>query len=499
VARNQKKEIKRVLIANRGEIAVRVIRACRELGIESVAIYSDADHWALHARLADYAYRIGSPPASESYLQANKIIQIAREAGCDAIHPGYGFLSQNPEFAESVEKAGLVFIGPEPDSTRLMGNKLAARSTAKRQGVPTIPGVNEPVSDWKAANAAATAIGFPVLLKAAAGGGGKGIRLVNNSAELKESFERVVSEVEKSFGDRAVFVEKFISKAKHIEIQVIGDNQGNVVHLYERECSVQRRYQKLIEESPAPILTDARREEIGKSAVTVAKACHYRSAGTIEFIYDVEEERYYFLEMNTRIQVEHPVTEMTTGIDLVREQLLVASGHPLSFTQEQVRPRGAAIECRLYAEDATKNFAPSPGKIGELILPAGPGIRVDSGISPGDVVTLHYDPMLMKLIAWGADRTQAIERMKNALRELVLAGVSTSIDFHLQALDDPRFVNGSYTTDFVKELKDRELSPEVLEDLAVAVVLVHEDEHSRIRETMLSSESGQEERWRWQG
>ncbi|MBI1729354.1 acetyl-CoA carboxylase biotin carboxylase subunit [Candidatus Acetothermia bacterium] len=499
MARNREKEIKRVLIANRGEIAVRVIRACRELGIESVAVFSDVDRWALHASLADYAYRIGPAPAAESYLQANKIIQIAKEAGCDAVHPGYGFLSQNPEFADSVEKAGLVFIGPEPDSTRLMGNKLAARSMAREQGVPTIPGVYKPVSDWKAANAAATAIGFPVLLKAAAGGGGKGIRLVDNPAELKESFERVVSEVEKSFGDRAVFVEKFIAKAKHIEIQVIGDNQGDVVHLYERECSVQRRYQKLIEESPAPILTNALREEIGKSAVSVAKACHYRSAGTVEFIYDLEEGQYYFLEMNTRIQVEHPVTEMTTGIDLVREQLLIAAGNPLSFTQKQVRPRGAAIECRLYAEDASNNFAPSTGKIEELILPTGPGIRVDSGISPGDVVTLYYDPMLMKLIAWGGDRTQAIERMKNALRELVLVGVSTSIDFHLQALDDPRFVDGSYTTDFIKELKDSELSQEELEDLAVATVLVHEDKHSRIRETIQNSESSQEERWRWQG
>ncbi len=494
----QKREIRRVLIANRGEIAVRVIRACRELGIETAAIFSDADRWALHARMADQAFHIGPPPAQESYLQSDKIIQLAKRAGCDAIHPGYGFLSQNAEFAEEVERAGLVFIGPQPESTRLMGNKLAARSTAQREGVPTLPGIDEPVSDLKAAEAAASKIGYPVLLKAAAGGGGKGMRLIESSAELKDSFERAVSEVKKSFGDPAVFIEKFVAKAKHIEIQVLGDEKKNTVHLYERECSVQRRYQKLIEESPAATLKKSLRQEMGEAAVAMARAARYRSAGTVEFIYDAEQERYYFLEMNTRIQVEHPVTEMTTGIDLVREQLLIAAGNAISFRQSEIEPRGAAIECRIYAEDATHDFSPSTGRIEELVLPAGPGVRVDSGIARGDEVTLFYDPLLMKIITWGEDRATAIARMKGALRELTLVGISSSIGFHLQALRDPRFLDGSYTTDFVKGLQQEKLSQADLERVALAAALAYEHERSSLQETDHTSERAQEERWRWQ-
>lgn len=491
------KPIRKVLIANRGEIAVRVIRACHALGLHAVAVYSDADRSALHVRLADEAYRLGPAPASESYLNAEKIIEIAQRANCEAVHPGYGFLAENPEFAKLAEENGLIFVGPTPEAMALIGDKLAARRTAKRQGVPTVPGVYDPLRTLEEALQAVKDVGYPLLIKAAAGGGGKGMRLVQNEEELKNSFERAVSEVQQSFGDPSVYLEKFIPKAKHIEVQVLADAHGNVVHLYERECSVQRRYQKLIEETPAPPLTQKQREEMGEAAVAITKACGYRSAGTVEFLYDVERERYYFLEMNTRIQVEHPVTEMTTGIDLVRWQLRIAGGETLGFTQREVRPRGAALECRIYAEDPEQGFLPSMGRIEELIWPSGPGVRVDAGIERGDVVSPYYDPLLAKIIVWGDDRHQAIVRMRQALEETLIAGVATTVGFHLDALADERFLQGTYTTDFVATLKPQGLTPEGRTMLAVAAALKRERQTGELRRALSASAKEQEALWKW--
>lgn len=491
------KKIKKVLIANRGEIAVRIIRACRELGIEAVAIYSEADSRAMHVQLADEAYCVGPAPATESYLRGDRIIEIAKEAGCHAIHPGYGFLAENADFAAQVAKRDLIYIGPPASAMRLMGDKISARNTAQAQGVPTTPGVFDPIDSLGEAKECAKSIGYPVLIKAAAGGGGKGMRLVEDEADLEDGFERAVSEVEKSFGDPAVFIEKFIRNAKHIEVQVMADSHGNCVHLFERECSVQRRYQKVIEETPAPLLTDQQRLEMGESAVSIAKACNYQSAGTVEFIYDVDEEEYYFLEMNTRIQVEHPITEMTTGRDLVREQLLIAMGQPLSFSQDEIEPRGAAIECRIYAEDPAADFAPSTGVIKELLLPSGAGIRIDSGVRAGDEVSRYYDPMLMKLVVWDSDRANAIERMKSALRELYVIGVATPIRFHIDALSESSFVDGSYTTSFAKYFEQPDPSDQELEAVAIAVALAHHEHENGVHTASQSELRDQELGWRW--
>ncbi len=489
--------IRKVLIANRGEIAVRIIRACREFDIETVAVYSEADPWALHARLADEAHYLGPPPASESYLNADKLIEIAKRAECDAVHPGYGFLAENADFAELVEKNDLIFIGPQPQAMRLMGDKLAARQTARDQGVPTVPGVYEKIATLQEAKKAAKEIGYPLLIKAAAGGGGKGMRLVSSESELKDSFERSMSEVQKSFGDPSVYLERFIPNAKHIEVQVLGDGRGNVIHLYERECSVQRRYQKLIEETPAPLLGDRLREEMGEAAVSIAQACDYRSAGTVEFIYDADEERYYFLEMNTRIQVEHPITEMTTGIDLVQEQIRIASGEKLAFSQREIHPRGAALQCRIYAEDFERDFLPSTGQIEELVLPSGPGVRVDSGIARGDLISPHYDPLLMKVIVWHRDRPSALLRMRSALQETLIAGITTTVGFHLQALSSDEFQSGSYTTGLVSRLLLCGISPEQVEMLAVAAALKRAAQMRELMSSQGLTAREQEERWKW--
>jgi len=467
------------------------------MGIETVAVCSDVDRYALHTRLANEAHLIGPAAATESYLNGEKLIEIAKRAKCDAVHPGYGFLAENAEFAELVEKNDLRFIGPTPEAMRLMGDKLAARNMARKQGVPTVPGMYEKIGTLLKAKKAATQIGYPIMIKAAAGGGGKGMRLVTSEAELKSSFERAISEVQKSFGDPSVYFEKFIPKAKHIEVQILGNGQGNVIHLYERECSVQRRHQKLIEETPAPRLTQAMRQEMGEAAVAIASAARYRSAGTVEFIFDVDENRYYFLEMNTRIQVEHPITEMTTGVDLVREQIGIASGQGLSLAQEDIRPRGAALECRISAEDPERDFVPSTGQIEDLMLPSGPGVRVDSGVSRGDLVTPHYDPLLLKLIVWDRDRPRALRRMQRALQETLIAGVATTVSFHLHALGEKAFVRGSYTTDFVNHLAREKASSEEVEMLAVAAALKHAD-RMRVLETAGGSWAReQEERWKW--
>ena len=489
------RSIEKVLIANRGEIAVRVIRACRERGLATVAIYSDPDRWALHTRLADEAHRIGPASAAESYLNAERIIEVAQETECDAIHPGYGFLSESAAFADRVASSGLTFIGPRGESMRQMGDKLAARQTAKRQGVPTVPGAYDPIADVASARDAARGIGYPLLIKAAAGGGGKGMRLVESEAQLENSFERAVSEVEKSFGDPSVYLEKFIPRSKHIEVQVLADNEGTAVHLYERECSVQRRYQKLIEETPAPLLDEATRREMGEAAVAVAEGCGYRGAGTVEFIYDVDEDRYYFLEMNTRIQVEHPITEEVTGVDLVGEQLDIASGKPLRFRQSEVVPRGAAIECRLYAEDPLLDFIPSTGRIEELIWPSGPGVRLDAGVSRGDDVSPYYDPMVAKLVTWGPDRESAIRRMDGALAETLIAGVTTTVGFHRRALAEASFRDGSYTTDFITEMGAAELAADDQRRLAAAAALERHQSRARFLDAV-GDHRDQETAWR---
>ena len=497
MSKKNKKSLKRVLIANRGEIAVRIIRACRELGIESVAVYSDADKDALHVKEADHAFNIGPAPAAESYLKADRVIELALESNCDAIHPGYGFLSESAEFSENVAQSGLIFIGPTASSMRLMGDKISARNTANAHNVPTTPGVFDPIDDLNEAKSVANEIGFPVLVKAAAGGGGKGMRLINDEADMEESFERAISEVEKSFGDRAVFIEKYIANAKHIEFQVMADSHGNTVHLYERECSVQRRYQKVIEETPAPTLPDEIRQEMAASAVAVTRACDYVCAGTIEFIYDVDDARYYFLEMNTRIQVEHPITEMTTGIDLVREQLLVAAGNKLSFSQKDVQPTGAAIECRIYAEDPDHNFAPSTGVIEHLRLPTGSGIRVDSGVVQGDEVSRHYDPMLMKLVVWDEDRSRAIAKMINALEEMLVVGVATPIGFHLDVLRGDSFQLGEYTTDFINTFTRPDLPETEAQQLALVAALAHHLNEQNVNCSIQDSQQESEGLWRW--
>ncbi len=458
----------KVLIANRGEIARRIMRACKALGISTVAVYSEADRHTLHVAEADEAYLIGPPPPSESYLRSDKIIEIALKSGCQAVHPGYGFLSENPDFAQAVEEAGLIFIGPTAQAIRLLGDKLAARRLAQALGVPTIPGTAEKISDLSEARRAAHEIGYPVLIKAAAGGGGKGMRVVQNPQELSGLLERAMSEAQSAFGDPAVFIEKFVAQAKHIEVQILADNHGNVVHLHERECSVQRRHQKLIEESPAPLLSEAERTALCEAAVKLAKAADYRSAGTVEFLYDFDAKKFYFLEVNTRVQVEHPVTEMRTGIDIVQEQLRIASGEKLSFSQTDVHPRGHAIELRICAEDPQNNFYPSLGKIAELKLPQGEGIRVDHALQRGERVTPYYDPLIAKLIVWAEDRPRAIERALQALDDLFILGVRTTTGFHRRALQHEQYRSGAYFTNFIEHEQARLIGP-VDDHMAVAL------------------------------
>jgi len=443
--------VKKVLIANRGEIAVRITRACRQMGLVPAAIYSDADRNALHVLQADEAYRIGPPPASESYLQAEKIIELAGKIGADAIHPGYGFLAENSAFARACTEAGIVFIGPNPKSMNLMGDKVLSRQAVAPHGVPIIPGTKEPVDDPAKLAEICSGIGFPVLLKASAGGGGKGMRRVDRPEDLLPAFERASSEASSYFGDGRVYVEKFLEKPRHIEVQVMADHHGNVIHLGERECSLQRRHQKIVEECPSPIVDPPMRERLGSLACSVARAAEYDSAGTVEFLVDASRN-IYFLEMNTRIQVEHPITEMVTGVDLVQEQIRVAMGEHLSLRQEDVRMRGHAIECRVYAEDPFHNFAPCPGKILYLRLAEGPGIRNDCGVAEGYTVPLDYDPLLAKLIAHGSSRIEAIRRLLGALREHRVEGIDTNLPFFAHVISLPEFLEGSYDTGFVDRI-----------------------------------------------
>ncbi|MBX3225785.1 MAG: acetyl-CoA carboxylase biotin carboxylase subunit [Labilithrix sp.] len=466
---------KKVLVANRGEIAVRVTRTLHEMGIRAVAIYSDADRAALHVRMADEAYPVGPAPASESYLRVDKVIDVAKKAGCDAVHPGYGFLSENPAFADACEKAGITFIGPPASAMRAMGSKTAARAKMAEAGVPIVPGAMCDTTDE--AIAAAKKIGFPVMLKAAAGGGGKGMRLVGSEGEMANAWERARSEAKKFFGDDTVYIEKAILRPRHVEIQVLGDRDGNMVHVFERDCSIQRRNQKVVEETPTPAKHASREliAKMGAIAVQGAKAVGYHSAGTFEFLL-ADDGSFYFLEMNTRLQVEHPVTELVTGTDLVREMVLIAQGEKLSFAQTDLVARGAAIQCRVYAEDPASGFLPSPGRIDRLVTPSGPGVRDDGGAYPGSEVSSFYDPLVSKLCVWAPTRERAVARMRRALSEYVVTGIRTNLAFHEKLFSHPEFAAGDYDTGFIERHKDELLGypqvPEADRDaVAVAVAL----------------------------
>jgi acetyl-CoA carboxylase biotin carboxylase subunit len=441
----------KILIANRGEIAVRIIRTCREMGIPTVAVFSEADRSAPHVRFADEAYPIGPAPSAESYLRTEKIIEVAGQTGADAIHPGYGFLSENADFSDRCVAAGITFIGPSGEAMRAMGSKTEARKTMRKAGVPVVPGTEEGLTNDAEALQTAREVGYPVLIKAAMGGGGKGMRIVQVEEELEGALRAARSEAQSAFGNATVYIEKYLVDPRHVEFQILADNHGHVIHLGERECSVQRRHQKLIEESPSCILDESLRRAMGDAAVLAAEAVNYSSAGTIEFIVD-RHRHFYFLEMNTRLQVEHPVTELRTGLDLVKEQIKIAAGQPLPLSQEEVVLRGAAIECRISAEDPDENFMPSIGLITRLTEPSGPGVRIDSGFYQGYEVPIYYDPMIAKLIVWAETREAAIARMARALKEYDIGGIKTTISFHLKALADPMFVSGDYSTGFVDQM-----------------------------------------------
>jgi len=442
--------IKRILIANRGEIALRIIRACRELGIETVAIYSEADSESLHCKLADRAICVGPPNPKESYLYVPNIISAAEISECDAVHPGYGFLSENADFAEICKKHQLIFIGPEPKIITLMGDKSEARATMKAAGIPIVPGT-PPLNSIEEALSESNKIGYPLIIKASGGGGGKGMRIVRSDDELRRNFEIAKNEARMAFNNDEVYIEKYIECAHHIEFQIIADNFGNVAHLGERDCSIQRRHQKLVEESPSVFLTEELRKKMGEMAVKVVKTVKYTNAGTIEFIMD-EKKNFYFMEMNSRIQVEHPVTEMVTSTDLVKEQILISSGQKLSFTQPNIRSKGHAMECRVCAEDPFNHFMPQVGKIDQYIPSGGPFVRIDTHVYSGYNVSPHYDSMIAKVIVWGNNRTESISRMKRALSEIKFEGLTTNVPFFLKLLNDEKFIKGDISTSFIAEM-----------------------------------------------
>ncbi len=478
---------RKILIANRGEIAVRIIRACEERGLRTVAVYSDADRRALHVRRADEAYHIGRAPAIESYLCIDRILDVARRSGADAIHPGYGFLAENAEFAQACADAGVVFIGPPPAAIAAMGDKVEARRRMRAAGVPTVPGTEAGLTPDELLRAAEE-LGYPVMVKAAAGGGGKGMRLVRGSGELPAALAAASREAQAAFGDPRVYLEKVIEGARHIEIQILADTQGNVIHLGERECSIQRRHQKLIEEAPSVAVDADLRQRMGEVATRAARAAGYVNAGTIEFLLD-STGKFYFLEMNTRLQVEHPVTEMVTGVDIIKEQLAIASGRRMRYRQEDISPKGWAIECRITAEDPYNGFLPSAGLITMLQEPTGPGVRVESGIYEGTEVTFHYDPMIAKLIVWGETRAEAILRMRRALKEYRIGGIHTSIPFHQKIMDHTEFIWGTFDTGFIERrlgggLTQRPASEESERVAAIAAALVA---HERGRRAVVLS------------
>ncbi len=493
----------KVLIANRGEIAVRIIRACNEMGIKTVAIFSDIDRKALHVRLADEAYSVGPAQAAQSYLNMEKIIEVAKESGAEAIHPGYGFFAENYEFVKRVESEGLVFIGPPAEAVKLLGDKVAARKTMKNSGVPIVPGTEVEIGSDDQGASIAESVGFPILIKAVGGGGGKGMRIVREKSELKSALRAASSEAKSAFADPRIYMEKYLERPRHVEIQILADKFGNVIHLGERECSIQRRHQKVIEESPSPVVDEKMRKAMGETAVTATKASGYVNAGTIEFL--VESDRnFYFLESNTRLQVEHPVTEMVTGIDLAKEQLRIASGSRLSYKQEDIKWRGSAIECRIYAEDPENNFLPSTGVVHSYWEPAGPGIRVDSGLYEGAEVSLFYDPLISKLLAWGENRAEAIDRMKRALSEYRISGVATTIPFHLKVMENQKFQKGNIHTHFIEEefekekLLEVEDKDELLKAVAVFSALLDYQEKRKVS-PVLSKTKSKESPWKIAG
>ncbi len=492
------RKIEKVLVANRGEIALRVMRTCKDMGIRTVAIFSDADRGAKYVQYADQAVHIGPPASAQSYLQGQRIVEVALRLGVDAIHPGYGFLSENARFAEQVMAAGLAWIGPEPHAIRVMGDKLTAKNTVKAHDIPMVPGVDHAVTSVEEGKQVAERVGYPVLIKASAGGGGKGMRIVEREADFEEQMRRAVSEALSAFGDGAVFIERYVGSPHHIEVQVLADKHGNCVHLFERECSIQRRHQKVVEEAPSPLLTPELRQRIGQAAVRVARSCQYVGAGTVEFLMD-ENRDFYFLEMNTRLQVEHPVTEMVTGIDLVREQIRVAQGHPLSFRQEDLSLRGHAIELRVYAEDPMNDFMPNVGVIRRYNPPKGPGIRVDDGYEAGMEIPIHYDSMIAKLVVHGRDRAEAIERMLRAIDDYVLTGLRTTLPFGSFVMRHPAFRAGLYDTHFVGDHFDPRLLEEPKKDAAVAAVVAARLFSRMTHEQAASHPQPRQSSWRRRG
>jgi acetyl-CoA carboxylase biotin carboxylase subunit len=490
---------RKLLIANRGEIAVRIARACREMGISPVAVYSDADRASLHVRMADEAVHIGPAPSRQSYLSIEKIIEAAQRTGAEAIHPGYGFLSENAEFAEAVEQAGLVLVSPPASAMRLMGSKTSARRAAQAAGVAIVPGTISPIQSLEEATAVAAEIGYPIMLKAAAGGGGKGLRLVSSQSELPSAFSLAQSEAASSFKDPSVYIEKYIQSPRHIEIQVIGDKNGNMVYLGERECSLQRRHQKVLEECPSPVVDSELRRRMGEAAIRIARAAGYWNAGTVEFLVD-QKKNFYFLEMNTRLQVEHPVTEMVTGRDIVHEQIRVAAGAPLSFSQSDIQMRGAAIECRIYAEDPDKDFMPSPGRITKLRVPSGPGVRDDSGIYEGWEVPVYYDPLLAKLCVWAECRATAIARLARALDEYVIEGIRTSLPFFRAIVRDESWRRGDFDTGFLGRFLNQRSNKacdnyQALADIALVAALLH----AKANRPKLEQTEATQSRWKLYG
>lgn len=493
--------IKKILIANRGEIALRIIRACREMGIVAAAIYSDADRTSEYVKHADESYFIGEAAALKSYLNKDKIITLTKEINADAIHPGYGFFSENADFIAEVEKNGIIFIGPSSESVRKMGNKTAARKLMAGYGVPIVPGTTEPIRTADEGIKIAGEMKYPVLLKAVSGGGGKGMRVIQNESEFSSSFEAVKREVFKAFADDSVYIEKYIENPRHIEVQIIADKLGNYAHLFERDCSVQRRHQKIIEEAPSYSISRQTREKITHTAISAAKACEYYNAGTVEFLLD-SKENFYFLEMNTRLQVEHPVTEQITGIDLVKEQISIASGNKLNFNQEDLKINGHAIECRIYAEDPENDFLPAAGIIKEYSIPGGPGVRVDSGFGKGSEISVFYDPMIAKLISFGSDRKNAIERMRQALSEFQIMGLVNNIPFLKAILSDGDFISGNIDINYIERSINRIISSlknnEDINAAALLAVLLKMNLNPAGNDINVLSENSQYNKWRLQ-
>jgi acetyl-CoA carboxylase biotin carboxylase subunit len=491
---------RKVLVANRGEIAVRVLRACRELGLSTVAVYSDVDRTGLHVRYADEAYHIGPAPSVQSYLCIERIIAAARQAEVDAIHPGYGFLAENPAFARACRDAGLAFIGPSPESMELMGDKAAARRIAASMDIPIVPGTDHEIREEKEARAVAAEIGYPLLVKAAVGGGGKGMRIVHSPEELPFALVAARREAESTFGDGSIYLERLVEGARHIEFQILGDQHGNLIHLGERECSIQRRHQKLLEEAPSVALDDSLRQKMGEAAIRLARAANYTNVGTVEFLLD-KQKNYYFLEMNTRLQVEHPVTELVSGVDIAKEQLRIASGRNMRYNQGDIKIKGWALECRICAEDPYDGFLPSTGRITGLHEPTGPGVRLDSGIYEGFDVSLYYDPLISKLSVWGETRGEAILRMRRALEEYRIIGVKTNIPFHQQMMNHAEFIYGQFDTTFVESrfamhAKDK---GELIKAAAIAAALVAHQRRQQAFSTIASHEAGGNSNWKMAG